>query len=611
MRFVVSADVCVRRDMMKYMRTEFVKRALIVSAFIMSAACSAAYAAEGAGGVLRQLQKTDTMYIFKEHAAPVVEKEEKKPSTDQLPGSVKVFVKRFRFEGNTLISEKELLSGVALGNGKEMTLDEIKSVAEMITAKYREKGFLIVNAHVPSQSIFDGAVMIKNKSGYRLVNAFGAVMIKVVEGKVGTISVVGNEHYKSPFIESHLEAVRKDPSLKEETLERALLILGEYQSLAVKATLKAGKDPGTTDIIATVSDKFPLSGTVSYDNFGVKSTSKNRLSASFNVGNTVTSGDLIKLNGIVGLDKMDMNRLSYGRAEYIIPAGSGGTQVGAYYSNTLYSVGGADSLADIGLNGKADVAGIYVTHPVIKRRDETLNVRFGGEYISLYDTLLGDTINNDEIRKITTGVSYESTDRFMGRNFISLGYARGLGTFLGGTEKGALYPSPSHEGADNIFNKFNLDAMRLQKLPGYNYLLAKGSFQYSPDRLFSAERMQLGGEGSVRGVYPATASGDSGYFTSLELLLSPIFPEKELFRQKIGNTIKFALFTDYGGVINTSPRPAERSSTTLSSVGAGLRLYGGNMFYGKLDWAIPSTRGGYHGINVNNSQVYLETVVSF
>ncbi|MDD2307968.1 MAG: ShlB/FhaC/HecB family hemolysin secretion/activation protein [Desulfuromonadaceae bacterium] len=596
---------------MKYMRTEFVKRASIVSAFIMSAACSAAYAADGAGGVLRQLEKTDTMYIFKDHALPVVEKEEKKPATDQLPGSMKVFVKRFRLEGNTLIGEKELMSGVALGTGKEMSLDEIKGVADMITAKYREKGFLIVNAHVPSQSIFDGATLIKSKSGYVLVNAFGAVTIKVVEGKVGAVSVVGNEYYKSSFVERHLEAVRKDPSLKEEALERALLLLGEYQSLSVKATLRAGKEPGTTDIIATVADKYPLSGTVSYDNFGVTATSKNRLSASLNAGNMITSGDLVKLNGIIGLDEMDPDRLSYGRAEYIVPAGGGGTQVGAYYSNTVYSVGGADSFAVLGLNGKADVAGIYVTHPVIKRRDESLNVRFGGEYLSLYDTLLGNTINNDEIRKITTGISYESADRFMGRNFISAGYARGLGTLLGGTEKGALYPSPSTPGADNIFNKFNLDAMRLQKLPGYNYLLAKGSFQYSPDRLFSAERMQLGGEGSVRGFNPATASGDSGYFTSLELLVSPLYPETELFRQKIGNTLKFALFTDYGGVNNTSPRPAERSSTTLSSVGAGLRLYGGKMFYGKLDWAIPSRRGGYHGLNVNDSQFYLQTVVSF
>lgn len=214
---------------MKYMRSEFIKSTSIVSALILSAACSVAYAADGAGGVLQQLEKTDTMYKFKNQAPPVVEKEDKKPPMEQQPANVRVFVKRFRLEGNTLISEKELLSGITLGSGKDMTLDEIKSVADMITAKYRAKGFLIVNAYVPSQSIFDGATIIKSKSGFHIVNAFGAVMIKVVEGKVGTVSVTGNDYYKSSFIEGYLNTVRKDPSLKEEALERALLLLGEYE----------------------------------------------------------------------------------------------------------------------------------------------------------------------------------------------------------------------------------------------------------------------------------------------------------------------------------------------------------------------------------------------
>ncbi|MDD2272265.1 MAG: ShlB/FhaC/HecB family hemolysin secretion/activation protein [Desulfuromonadaceae bacterium] len=596
---------------MKYMRSEFIKSTSIVSAFILSAACSAAYAADGAGGVLQQLEKTDTMYKFKNQAPPVVEKEDKKPSMEQQPANVRVFVKRFRLEGNTLISEKELLSGIKLGSGKDMTLDEIKSVADMITARYRAKGFLIVNAYVPSQSIFDGATIIKSKSGFHIVNAFGAVMIKVVEGKVGTVSVTGNDYYKSSFIEGYLNTVRKDPSLKEEALERALLLLGEYESLSVKATLKAGTEFGTTDIIATVTDKFPLSGTVAYDNFGVKSTSKNRLSASLNVGNSITSGDVLKLNGIIGLDDLDPGRLSYGRAEYIVPVGVFGTQVGAYYSNTVYSVGGVDPLATLGLNGKAHVAGIYATHPLIKKRSESLTIRFGGEYTSLHDNLLGSTQDKDEIRKMVTGISYESTDRFLGRNFVGFGYAQGIGALLGGTEKGALNPSPSYLGADNMFSKFNLDAMRLQKLPGYNYLTAKGSFQYSPDRLFSAERMQLGGEGSVRGFKPASVSGDSAYFTSLELLLSPLYPEAEIFGQKVGNTLKFALFTDYGGVINTSPRPSEITSAKLSSIGAGLRLYGGSTLYCKLDWALPGEDGGYSGFKVDNSRIYFQTVVSF
>lgn len=597
---------------MKCMRSKFVTSASLVSVFILSVAGSTAFAADGAGGVLQQLEKTDKMYRFKEKSPPVIELEKEKPVMEKPQTGKKIFVKKFRLEGNTLISEKDLLAGVFLGEGKALTLDEIISVADLVTARYRDKGFLIVNAYVPSQRIFDGAVLSKKYGGYSSVNAFGTVTIRVIEGKVGTISVTGNNYYRSSFIEGFLEKVRHDPSLKEETLVRELLILNEYPLLSVKTTLKAGKEFGTTDIIATVSDKYPLFGTVSYDNFGVKSTSRNRLSAALNVGNALTSGDLVKLNGILGLDDIaDPGRLAYGRVEYLVPVGGTGAQIGAYYSNTVYAVGGADSLAAVGLNGKAQVVGIYATHPMVKRLDTSLNLKFGGESISLHDDLLNRTQDKDEVRKLIAGISYESTDRFLGRNFISFGYARGLGGFLGGTKNGAINPGPSYAGADNMFNKFNLDAMRVQKLPGYNHLIARGNVQYSPDRLFSAERVQVGGEGSVRGVTPATISGDSGYFTSLELVVSPFFPEKLIFNQKIGDTIQFALFTDCGWATNTSPRPSEINSSSVSSVGAGLRLYGDNRYIFKLDWALPSTHGSYKSINVNESQVYVQAAVSF
>ena len=600
----------IRENGMNHIRPDVFIGALLTSAFLLSVACGSAYAAEGAGGLLQQLEKTEP-HKFKEQKPPAVEYEEKKQAAEQHRGGPKVFVKRFRLEGNTLIREAELLSDVDLGSGKEMTLDEIKGVADMITAKYRARGYLIVNAYVPSQTIFDGAVISKNKGGYAIENAFGAVLIKVVEGKIGDISVTGNRAYGTSFIKQHLETVRKDPSLKQGTLERAVLLLNEYQSLSVRTTLKAGEELGTTDIIATAADSYPLSGTVSYDNFGVKSTGKNRLSASLNAGNLITNGDAIKLNGIIGLDAIDPLGLAYGRAEYAVPVGWLGTQIGAYYSNTVYRVGGDDSLAILKLNGDANVAGVYVSHPLIKRFEQSLKLRVGGEYISLYDRLLGSTQDHDEVRTITAGLSYELTDRFQGRNFVNFSYARGLGGFLGGTKQGALNPGPSHSGADNTFDKFTLDAIRVQKLPGYAYLMASGSFQYSPDRLFSAERMQLGGEGSVRGVNPGTVSGDSGYFASLELVASPFYPETEIFKQKLGNMLKFALFTDYGTAVNTAPRPSENSSSTLSSIGAGVRLYGGTMFSCKLDWALPSAHGAYNGFRISDSQVYVQTTVSF
>lgn len=593
------------------MRPQLVAGSVALSLLALSCAYSTSFAAEGAGEILQQMEKTGKSHDPVEKLPAVIENETPEPATVKQPSGRRIFVRKFRLEGNTLISEKELLSGIDLGDGKELTLDEIKNVANMITAQYRRKGFIIVNAYVPSQSIFDGAVLTKSAQGYQTVNAFGTVLIKVIEGKVGTISVSGNTRYRSAFIKRYLETVRSDPSLKVETLEKELLLLNDYPFLLVKTTLIAGNEPGTTDIHATASDgKYPLFGSIAYDNFGEKVTSKNRLSAQLNIGNTITSGDLVRLNGIIGIDDLSLSRLAYGRAEYSVPVGGLGTQVGAYYSNTFYSAEGLDSLALLELKGSATVAGIYATHPVLKKFDKSLVVKVGGEYISLSDELLKNIQDKDEIRKITAGISYESLDTFKGRNFVNFSYARGLGGFLGGTTSGTN-PGPSYAGADDSFDKLNLDATRIQKLPGYNLLVARGAFQYSPDRLFSAERLQLGGMGSVRGFGSSMKSGDSGYVLSLELVSSPLFPETMIFNQKTGDTIKLALFTDCGGAINTNHQPSEFTSTFLSSIGAGIRLYGGSMFTFKLDWALPGAQDSYNSFSLSDSRVYVQSAVSF
>ncbi|MBI5213154.1 MAG: ShlB/FhaC/HecB family hemolysin secretion/activation protein [Nitrospirae bacterium] len=293
------------------------------------------YAQERSGEVLQQLEKKDIIPKERPKEPPEIKKEEK-PKEVKEPVGPKVFVKQFKVEGNTLLSPDIINSITSANENRELTLAQIQAVADLITAKYREAGYILSNAFVPAQDIKDGIVIIK-----------------IVEGKVGKITIDGNKSYSASFIEKHLAAVRKDPSLKEQTIERSLLILNEYPSLEVKAALQAGKEPGTTDITASVSDKFPISGSIGYDNFGSNTTSKHRMSAALNVGNIITSGDSIMLRGTTGLDRIDINKLSYGRVEYLMPIGGDGTQIGIYHANSLYKAG--EDLTVLGIEGKARI----------------------------------------------------------------------------------------------------------------------------------------------------------------------------------------------------------------------------------------------------------------
>ncbi len=517
---------------------------------------------------------------------PKIETEKEKKAEEALP-SRKILVKTFRVEGFTILSAEEIRSLVSPWEGKELSLEEIQGVANRITGRYRELGYLLVNAHVPPQSVRDGEILIR-----------------VVVGRLDKVTVAGNKRYSDEFIEKHLSPLRSDPTLREATLERSLLILNDYSYLSVNALLQAGQSPGTTDLVIRAEERRPFSGNLSYDNFGSQSSSRSRLGMTLETGSLLRTGDQLTLRGVTGLDQLDLERLSYGRVDYLVPLGYDGTKVGFYYTNSRYESG--EELGALDINGKSDLLGLYVTHPLIRRLTRRLDVRFGFDYKNLTDYILDETWSRDRIRVFSLGVSSDFLDEYRGRNSLGFTAYRGVRDLFGGS--GRDDPDVSRKGADGSFSKYTLDLSRFQQLPGYTALILKGSGQLSADRLFVVEQFSLGGMGSVRGFDSSTCNGDSGYTVSAELETSPFSPEKTFFGRRIGEMFKLAFFGDHGGVFLNDPEPGENRDDYLSSLGAGLRFYVGNSFAARLDWAVPKKHDQF---NAKNAETYLSAAVSF
>jgi hemolysin activation/secretion protein len=121
-----------------------------------------------------------------------------------------------------------------------MGLAELEEIAGLVTAEFGDRGYTLARAYIPAQDIQDGIVEIV-----------------VVEGKVGEIIVKGNKNYSTDFIKRGFTPVVEQSVIKHSSLEKSLLLLNEYPDLKLKATLEAGKEPGTTDIVATVEDRLP------------------------------------------------------------------------------------------------------------------------------------------------------------------------------------------------------------------------------------------------------------------------------------------------------------------------------------------------------------------
>ena len=122
----------------------------------------------------------------------------------------------------------------------------------------------------------------------------GVVEIAVLEGKLGDIAVEGKEHYSDRFIRRGFTSVVTDGVVRHDSLERSLLLLNEHPNLNVAASLEPGTSPGTTDIVAKVTDTLPLHVTLDYNNFGIPFISRNRFGAGIELGNALIEGSLLK-----------------------------------------------------------------------------------------------------------------------------------------------------------------------------------------------------------------------------------------------------------------------------------------------------------------------------
>ncbi|OGQ59606.1 MAG: hypothetical protein A3J24_06660 [Deltaproteobacteria bacterium RIFCSPLOWO2_02_FULL_53_8] len=567
----------------------------IIKGIVMSAAAVVVpylcFAQESGNGLLRPTVRRDALYQEIQEAKPVTQDEGIKQAGLSSAQKEKVYVKSYAVKGATLLDRAVIDRIVSHYQDRELTFAEIRQVADAITAAYKAQGFLRANATALLQEIKDGIVVIE-----------------VNEPKLGEITITGNKNYTTGFISGHIDVVKQDKALNERALGRAVMLLNDSPSLRVSTAFKEGAQPGTTDVVVTVKDASSVPIVLSYDNYGNKLISRNRFNLYIANGSMITEGDNLRLSAITGLDRIDINRYSYGQLNYSMPLDYQGTKGAIYYANTLYDVGG--EYVSYKINGKANVAGLSISNPVIRGVRSNLTVKLAFDYKNVYSYMLDVQKSRDKIRTIGLSVSYNATDSLSGRSAIGLTYYRGINNIASGTRRGDPLASRSY--ADPEFNKYLFYGSRTQKISANNSLIIKASAQYSMEPLLVAEKFSIGGATSVRGFTSSALSGDSGYYASLEFQTSPVFPDvtiKALNNRKIGDMIKFALFVDNGGVYRDDVRQSsEKRDEFLTSMGAGIRIFYGPRFSAKIDYSVPEKDGKYKKAN---SETNLQTTISF
>ena len=136
------------------------------------------------------------------------------PENSPLAEPVQVKVKELRLEGNNSLDSSEFADILESYQGKLLSFEDIRRVAEAIVTRYREHDYLTVSAYLPEQDLTDGVVTIK-----------------VIEAKIGDISVEGAKYYDPDFVqwmfEPALDRQEKGEMPRRSEIQRQLLLLND------------------------------------------------------------------------------------------------------------------------------------------------------------------------------------------------------------------------------------------------------------------------------------------------------------------------------------------------------------------------------------------------
>ena len=458
-------------------------------------------------------------------------------------GDPTFFIKKIKLTGNTVISDERLMPLVDLGEGKDVNLSILNAIANEVAAVYATEGYLLVRVFVPNQEVKDATVEMV-----------------ISEGRINKVLVQGNKKLSTEKFQQRMKMVQEEPVLREQTLERVLLELNELMGVKVRAVLKPGDLPGTSDLVMDVTESRPYTFSFDSDNFGSRFTGPVRFGLSMSYANIFTLGDQFATR---------WTRSEYGQDSYTpfytIPINSYGTRMKLSYTFLENEL--KDKLEYLAAGGSLHSVGLELSHLMHKSQTASFSVRTGLDLKSFENEAQGINTTKDNLMNVSLGFEGNLSDSFLGRTFYDLNFELGLRE--GDSSRGLVSRAGGH---GKIFTT-NINVIRLQSAKILNsYFILKFQGQANNTRSLSSYLMGIGGMGSVRG-YPLSAyQGDKGYNLSTEYTVP--FPWQVKWHSNspdLSKVLSVVSFLEHGKIFVRDKRAGEVDQE-ITTAGGGLKI---------------------------------------
>jgi hemolysin activation/secretion protein len=518
------------------------------------------------------------------------------PEQVAVPPPPRFDIQRFDVQGNSLLSAEEVAAAVGTYTGKSKDFGDVQRALEALQRRYQQRGFGAVQVVLPEQELEQGVIVLR-----------------VIEPKLGKVTVEGNEHFDWWNIRRSLPALREGTTPNALEIGHDARLANENPAKRTTVLLRAGANEGEVDATVRVQDEKFWRAAVSLDNTGSPTTGMYRLGIAyqhanlFNLDNTVTIQYQLDPEPIDKADELKVLGVGYHIPLYGQHASvdllAGYSSIGAATGQVIQGVG-------FNISGSGTIFGVRYNYMLPRPAgwgEYDHRVSFGLDY-KAFSNRVAEVSNPDanltpDVTVHPVSLSYSATKRMQDSE---LGF---FGTVLknvlphGSDASSDIFRGPPGIGVrpgvgEPWYTVVRYGISYARALPHDLQLRANFTGQWTRHALVPGEQFGIGGWDNLRGMHEREGASDRGYRGSIELY-SPDVGSK--FGMEGGN-LRFLTFFDFGKVRLNHSEAAEPCAPTAcgfsaSSFGIGMRLalrqgVSARVDYGRLlDGGVVAERG--------------------
>jgi len=496
----------------------------------------------------------------------------------ELPDSTSFPIERINVEGSTIFSSEDFAPLIEPLTGHNVTLNQLRGVADAITQLYLDQGYINSRALLSEQTITNGVATIE-----------------VIEGTITDIEISGQQRFRTSYFTSRLNRGIHTP-LNVNQLEDQLRLLQINPLIEeLEVDLEPAEVTGESILRLNVEEARPWFASAFIDNYSAASVGSERFGISGGYRNLIGVGDVFTATGTRsftgGSTIFDFN--------YLVPfnALDGTVQLRATIDRNEVTQSPFDEL---GIEGESETYEISVRQPIQRSFTEEfalsvgLNHRDGQTF--LFDnvgTAFGSGAEADGTTRTTVlsfGQDYLRRDN-QGAWVLRSQFNFGLDILDATTN-----PDPIPDG--RFFN-WNGQVQRIHQLTPKQLLIVQGNIQLSPDNLLGSQRFTIGGGQTLRGYRQGARSGDNGWRLSIEDRIT-------LIQGKPGiSLLQVAPFADMGIVWNNPSNPDQIANEHfLAGLGTGIIYSPIEDLTLRMDFTIPLIDLSDRSTNIQDDGIY-------